>query len=103
MSATTIDRSLGETHWLATRKAMLRLLPLMCAIYFLSFIDRTNVALAKSALAADLGISAALSVAAESPISIAVRWRDRDTFMAERSPRASKRASVTALPNIAES
>lgn len=59
MSATTADRSLGETHWLATRKAMVRLLPLMCAIYFLSFIDRTNVALAKNALAADLGISAA--------------------------------------------
>ena len=59
MSATTVDHSLGETHWLATRKAMARLLPLMCAIYFLSFIDRTNVALAKSALAADLGISAA--------------------------------------------
>ncbi|WP_027798097.1 MFS transporter [Paraburkholderia dilworthii] len=59
MSATTLDRSSGEVHWLATRKAMARLLPLMCAIYFLSFIDRTNVALAKSALAADLGISAA--------------------------------------------
>ncbi|SAK98926.1 major facilitator transporter [Caballeronia fortuita] len=59
MTATTVDQSLGETHRLATRKAMTRLLPLMCAIYFLSFIDRTNVALAKSALAADLGISAA--------------------------------------------
>ncbi|SAK51411.1 major facilitator transporter [Caballeronia temeraria] len=59
MTAATADHSLGETHWLATRKAMARLLPLMCGIYFLSFIDRTNVALAKSALAADLGISAA--------------------------------------------
>ncbi|WP_321895818.1 MFS transporter [Paraburkholderia heleia] len=59
MSTTSLDRSSAETHWLATRKAMARLLPLMCAIYFLSFVDRTNVALAKSALAADLGISAA--------------------------------------------
>ncbi|WP_321798243.1 MFS transporter [Caballeronia sp. J97] len=59
MTAATVDHSLGQTHWLATRKAMARLIPLMCAIYFLSFIDRTNVALAKSALAADLGISAA--------------------------------------------
>jgi MFS family permease len=59
MTAATIDHSLGETHWLATRKAMGRLIPLMCAIYFMSFIDRTNVALAKSVLAADLGISAA--------------------------------------------
>jgi MFS family permease len=59
MTAATVDPRLGDTHWRATRKAMARLLPLMCAIYFMSFIDRTNVALAKSALAADLGISAA--------------------------------------------
>lgn len=49
----------GDTHWLATRRAMQRLLPLLFAIYFLSFVDRTNVALAKTRLAADLGISAA--------------------------------------------
>ncbi|GAB2923116.1 MFS transporter [Paraburkholderia jirisanensis] len=59
MNAATVDEGMGITHRLATRKAMIRLLPLMCAIYFLSFIDRTNVALAKAALAADLGISAA--------------------------------------------
>ncbi|RFU47064.1 MFS transporter [Paraburkholderia sp. DHOC27] len=59
MTTVPVDHSLGETHWLATRKAMLRLVPLMCAIYFLSFIDRTNVALAKAQLAVDLGISAA--------------------------------------------
>lgn len=59
MTDTAADPGLGETHWLATRKAMARLLPLMCAIYFMSFIDRTNVALAKGALAADLGIDAA--------------------------------------------
>ncbi|HVE06302.1 MAG TPA: MFS transporter [Paraburkholderia sp.] len=59
MNAATVEQGMGATHRLATHKAMLRLLPLMCAIYFLSFIDRTNVALAKNALAADLGISAA--------------------------------------------
>ena len=59
MTTITADRSLGGAHRLATRKAMLRLIPLMVAIYFLSFIDRTNVALAKLHLAADLGISAA--------------------------------------------
>jgi MFS family permease len=59
MNATTVDQDAGITHRLATHKAMVRLIPLMCAIYFLSFIDRTNVALAKTALAADLGISAA--------------------------------------------
>lgn len=59
MPPSTGDLSLGEIHRLATRKVMWRLVPLMCGIYFLSFIDRTNVALAKSVLAADLGISAA--------------------------------------------
>ena len=49
----------SELHRIATRKAMLRLIPLMCAIYFMSYLDRTNVALAKARLAADLGISAA--------------------------------------------
>ncbi len=49
----------NELHRRATRKAFLKLIPLMCAIYFMSFIDRTNVALAKVHLAADLGISAA--------------------------------------------
>ena len=46
-------------HHLATRKAMARLIPLMCVIYFMSFLDRTNVSLAKAHLAIDLGISAA--------------------------------------------
>lgn len=46
-------------HHLATRKAMTRLIPLMCVIYFMSFLDRTNVSLAKAHLAIDLGISAA--------------------------------------------
>lgn len=45
-------------HASGTRKAMRRLLPLMFGIYFLSFVDRTNVALAKSALETQLGITA---------------------------------------------
>jgi MFS family permease len=59
MTAASLDHGTAHIHRLATRKAMARLLPLMVAIYFLSFIDRTNVALAKNALNADLGISAA--------------------------------------------
>jgi MFS family permease len=49
----------SKLHRVATRKAMLRLIPLMCVIYFMSYLDRTNVSLAKARLAADLGISAA--------------------------------------------
>ncbi|WP_144138269.1 MFS transporter [Paraburkholderia sp. BCC1884] len=59
MTDATAGHGLEDTHRIATRKAMVRLLPLMCLIYFMSFIDRTNVALAKTALATDLGISAA--------------------------------------------
>jgi len=51
--------NLDKLHHTATRKAMRRLIPLMCAIYFMSFLDRTNVALAKAQLAVDVGISAA--------------------------------------------
>jgi predicted MFS family arabinose efflux permease len=43
----------------ATRKAMTRLIPVMCLVYFMSYIDRTNAALAKTQLEADLGISVA--------------------------------------------
>ncbi|BAO90550.1 MFS transporter [Caballeronia cordobensis] len=50
---------LDKLHRTATLKAMRRLIPLMCAIYFMSFLDRTNVALAKAQLAVDVGISAA--------------------------------------------
>ncbi|MBU9312850.1 MFS transporter [Burkholderia multivorans] len=53
------NESADALHRLATRKAMARLLPLMCAIYFMSFLDRTNVALAKTQLAIDAGIGAA--------------------------------------------
>lgn len=46
-------------HALATRKAMTRLLPVIGIAYFMSYVDRTNVALAKTALEADIGIGAA--------------------------------------------
>ncbi|AUT74958.1 MFS transporter [Paraburkholderia hospita] len=59
MDTTSIDHRVEQLHRVATHKAMLRLIPLMCAIYFMSFLDRTNVALAKIQLAADVGISAA--------------------------------------------
>ena len=38
---------------------MIRLIPMMCLVYFMSYIDRTNAALAKTHLQTDLGISAA--------------------------------------------
>ncbi|ACA19850.1 major facilitator superfamily MFS_1 [Methylobacterium sp. 4-46] len=55
-STTTAD----ETLRVATAKVMRHLLPMMVFIYFLSFIDRTNVALAKSAFQTDLGITPAM-------------------------------------------
>ena len=59
MATSTTDGGSNALHRQATLKAMLRLIPLMCAIYFMSYLDRTNVSLAKARLAADLGISAA--------------------------------------------
>jgi MFS family permease len=49
----------GGLYAAATRKAMLRLLPVLCLAYFMSYVDRTNIALAKTHLQADVGISAA--------------------------------------------
>jgi len=46
-------------HELATKKAVTRLLPVLGIAYFMSYVDRTNVALAKTSLAADIGLSAA--------------------------------------------
>jgi MFS family permease len=60
MVTPSFDAGGDDTHRVATRKAMAKLIPLMCAIYFMSYLDRTNVALAKVQLAADLGISAAM-------------------------------------------
>lgn len=46
-------------HARATRKALLKLIPLLCVVYFMSYVDRTNVSLAKTQLEADVGLSAA--------------------------------------------
>lgn len=46
-------------HARATVKFMVRLIPVMCLVPFMSYIDRTDAALAKISLEADLGISAA--------------------------------------------
>ena len=46
-------------HAMASRKAALHLLPILCLVYFMAFVDRTNVGLAKTSLEADVGISAA--------------------------------------------
>ncbi len=59
MTPSMTDRGSDALHRIATRKAMLRLIPLMGLIYFMSYLDRTNVSLAKARLAVDLGISAA--------------------------------------------
>ncbi|MCU7727430.1 MFS transporter [Actinoplanes sp. KI2] len=46
-------------HQQATRKVVTRLLPVLGIAYFMSYIDRSNIALAKTALGADVGISVA--------------------------------------------
>ncbi len=46
-----------SVHSTATRKAMLRLLPILCLAYFMSYVDRTNIALAKTQLSIDVGLS----------------------------------------------
>jgi hypothetical protein len=48
MDFTSTSASADALHARATRKVMLHLLPVMFAIYFMSYIDRTNVALAKT-------------------------------------------------------
>lgn len=58
-SSRAVLSSGDELHKRATRKAVLRLLPVMCVVYFMAYIDRTNVALAKTHLDTDVGISAA--------------------------------------------
>ncbi|WP_321893984.1 MFS transporter [Paraburkholderia tropica] len=55
---TTTPGDEERLHRNATRKAMLRLIPLMCSIYLLSYLDRTNVAIAKNQLASQLGLTA---------------------------------------------
>jgi MFS family permease len=57
MEAATSDQA--ALHRRATRIAVRRLLPLLMVVYFMACIDRTNVAMAKSALETDIGIGAA--------------------------------------------
>lgn len=57
MAIPLVSSAKDALHAVATRKAMFRLLPVMCAVYFMAYIDRTNVALAKTQLQADVGIS----------------------------------------------
>ena len=54
---TTNPKDLLHEH--ATRKAMTRLLPILGIAYFMSYVDRTNIALAKTSLEADIGLGAA--------------------------------------------
>ncbi|WP_327350893.1 MFS transporter [Streptomyces sp. NBC_01304] len=51
--------SSDAVHAAATRTAIRRLLPVLGLAYFMSYVDRTNIALAKTQLEADIGISAA--------------------------------------------
>ncbi|MEV0094039.1 MFS transporter [Streptomyces sp. NPDC050738] len=46
-------------HAAATRTAMRRLLSILGLAYFMSYVDRTNIALAKTQLEADIGVGAA--------------------------------------------
>lgn len=59
MSIKNAPAALKSIHTIATRKAMLRLLPILCLAYFMSYVDRTNIAMAKTQLQADVGISVA--------------------------------------------
>jgi MFS family permease len=59
MSVINAPAAVGAVHTVATRKAMLRLLPILCLAYFMSYVDRTNIAMAKTHLQADVGISVA--------------------------------------------
>ena len=56
---TTPTTTSDALHSSATRKAFVRLVPLLMAAYFMAFVDRTNVGLAKSSLEVDAGIDAA--------------------------------------------
>jgi sugar phosphate permease len=42
----------------ATKKVMVRLLPVICLMYFMSYLNRTSAALAKTSLQVDVGIGA---------------------------------------------
>ena len=56
---TTPTTTSDMVHTQATKKAFVRLVPLLMAAYFMAFVDRTNVGLAKTSLEVDAGIDAA--------------------------------------------
>ncbi|MEW2493342.1 MFS transporter [Streptomyces nodosus] len=57
MAIDSVSSAADALHARATRKALTRLLPVMLAAYFMAYVDRVNVALAKTHLQADVGIS----------------------------------------------
>ncbi|MEU3345093.1 MFS transporter [Streptomyces sp. NPDC006700] len=56
MAINPLSPAADPLHERATRKALVRLLPIMLAAYFMAYVDRTNVALAKTHLQADVGV-----------------------------------------------
>ncbi|GHE57820.1 MFS transporter [Streptomyces thermocarboxydus] len=54
-----VETDTDRIHAVASRKAAFHLLPILCLAYFMAFVDRTNVGLAKTSLEADVGISVA--------------------------------------------
>ena len=69
-------------HARATRKAFVRLVPLLMAAYFMAFVDRTNVGLAKSSLEVDAGIDAAADVGITCVIQPGGSIRDEEVIAA---------------------
>ena len=60
MALTLFSSITGAPPLSATnRQIFFKLMPLLMLCYFMSFLDRTNVSLAKESLEVDLGISAA--------------------------------------------
>ena len=62
-----------ELHATASRKAARHLMPLLCLVYFMAFVDRTNVGLAKSSLETDLASAPPRSASAPGSSSSAMR------------------------------
>ncbi|MCI5826286.1 MAG: MFS transporter [Arcanobacterium sp.] len=59
MTSQTLDSSQVSKLDLLTKKNFKKLMPLLVTVYIISFIDRTNIGMAKESLAADIGLSAA--------------------------------------------
>ncbi|MEJ0038525.1 MAG: MFS transporter [Gammaproteobacteria bacterium] len=56
-SGSTVDGALAAEERAVIRKAMWRLLPFLCFIYFIAYLDRINVSVAALTMNGDLGIS----------------------------------------------